>query len=73
MSKDREIKWEYWQEWVGTVTKDWAGGNGRENEDRFNELGEEGWELVNTHLVAGDSVVAWFKRRKASKFIRRER
>ena len=73
MSKDREIKWEYWQEWFGTVTKDWAGGNERGNQDRFNELGEEGWELVNTHFVDGDSVVAWFKRRKASKFIRRER
>ena len=28
--------------WGGTVTKNWAGDNGRENDDRFNEFGEEG-------------------------------
>jgi hypothetical protein len=39
---------------------------------RYNELGEDGWELVSVYLE-NERETAWFKRRKASKFIRRER
>ena len=71
MSDEREIKWEYKlhranymppseQEKVGKI------------DSRYNELGNDGWELVSVYLE-NEAETAWFKRRKASKFIRRER
>jgi hypothetical protein len=67
MSDDREIKWEY-----KCFQSNLAETDVSHKESRFNELGLEGWELVNVfHTDSGEQ--AWFKRRKASKFIRRER
>ena len=67
MSDDREIKWEY-KCFQSNRNED----DLNDREDKFNELGSEGWELVNVSYGDSDEK-AWFKRRKASKFIRRAR
>lgn len=71
MSDDREIKWEYkFQQ--GKYTAPSEQEEVRKNVGTYNELGEDGWELVSVYLD-NERETAWFKRRKASKFIRRER
>ena len=67
MSDDREIKWEY-KCYQSSMNED----DVNHREARFNELGSEGWELDNI-TCADSEEKAWFKRRKASKFIRRAR
>ena len=66
MSDDREMKWEYKQQVIGlydwdgeTEKKDeqrqanerYAYRKAQSGQEKYNELGEEGWELVNTILV----------------------
>ena len=71
MSDDREIKWEYKlhrDSYVPPSEQEEVG----QNENKYNELGKDGWELVSVYLK-DERETAWFKRRKASKFIRRER
>ena len=71
MSDDREIKWEYKlyrANYLPTSEQEEVD----KNESGYNELGENGWELVSVYLE-NELETAWFKRRKASKFIRRER
>ena len=71
MSDDREIKWEYKLHrayYIPPSGKEEVG----KSEGRYNELGEDGWELVSVYLE-NKGKTAWFKRRKASQFIRRER
>ena len=71
MSDDREIKWEYKLYRVNYLPPSEQEEVGK-TESRYNELGENGWELVSVYLE-NERETAWFKRRKASKFIRRER
>jgi hypothetical protein len=71
MSDDREIKWEYKLCRANYLPRS-EQEEVSQNESRYNELGEDGWELVNVYLE-NKIEMAWFKRRKASKFIRRER
>ena len=71
MSDDREIKWEYKlhrANYIPTSEQEEVS----KSESRYNELGEDGWELVSVCLE-NKLETARFKRRKASKFIRRER
>ena len=71
MSDDREIKWEYKLHRANHMSSSEYEEIGK-SESRYNELGEDGWELVGVYLE-NKRETAWFKRRKASKFIRRER
>ena len=71
MPDDREIKWEYKLYRANCLLLSEQEEVGK-NESRYNELGETGWELVSVYLE-NERETAWFKRRKASKFIRRER
>ena len=71
MSDDREIKWEYKFHQANHMLPSEQEGVG-ENEIKYNDLGKDGWELVSVYLE-NKREMAWFKRRQASKFIRRER
>ena len=71
MSDDREIKWEYKLHRYNYVPPS-EQEEVSQNENKYNELGKDGWELVSVYLK-DERETAWFKRRKASKFIRRER
>ena len=71
MSADREIKWEYKLHRANYIPLS-EQEDVSKSESRYNELGEDGWELVSVYLE-NERETAWFKRRKASKFIRRER
>ena len=71
MSDDREIKWEYKLHRDNHMPSSEQEEVGK-SESRYTELGEDGWELVGVYLE-NKRKTAWFKRRKASKFIRRER
>ena len=71
MSDAREIKWEYKLHRANNMPPSEQEEAGK-TESRYNELGEDGWELVSVYLE-NERETAWFKRRQASKFIRRER
>ena len=71
MSADREIKWEYKLHRANYMPPSEQEEDGK-SESRYNKLGDDGWELVSVYLE-NDREKAWFKRRKTSKFIRRER
>ena len=60
MSDDHEIKWEYKQQVIRAY-------NIEEKEKLFNDLGDQGWELVSIRLEGTENYdCAWFKRRKMS-------
>ena len=71
MSDDREIKWEY-KLHRGNYVSPSGQEEVRKNDRRYDDLGEDRWELVRVYLD-NERETAWFKRRQGSNFIRRWR
>jgi len=66
-----EIKqWEYRVQTVGTF---WSGVKANELEQLLNELGEEGWEVVSTHIIENANKINVIAKRPLSSTARRFR
>jgi hypothetical protein len=66
-----EIKqWEYRVQTVGSF---WSGVKADELEQLLNEWGEEGWEVVSTHIIENVNKINVIAKRPLTREIRRSR
>jgi hypothetical protein len=66
-----EIKqWEYRVQTVGSF---WSGVKADELEQLLNEWGEEGWEVVSTHIIENVNRINVIAKRPLTREIRRSR
>ena len=62
-----------WEYRVQTVGGFFSGVKAEELEDLLNEWGEEGWEVVSTHLIENHNKINVIAKRPLTDRIRRER
>jgi hypothetical protein len=63
-------KWEYRVQTVGSL---WSGVKADELEQLLNEWGEEGWEVVSTHILENANKINVIAKRPLSSTTRRSR
>jgi hypothetical protein len=69
MSEEMQ-KWEYRVETVGTF---WSGVKANVLQTLLNEWGEEGWEVVSTHLLENANKINVIAKRPLTERVRRAR
>jgi hypothetical protein len=62
-----------WEYRVQTIGGFFSGVKAEELEDLLNEWGEEGWEVVSTHLIENHNKINVIAKRPLTDRIRRER
>jgi hypothetical protein len=62
-----------WEYRVQTIGGFFSGVKAEELEDLLNEWGEEGWEVVSTHLIENHNTINVIAKRPLTDRIRRER
>jgi hypothetical protein len=69
MSEEMQ-KWEYRVQTVGTF---WSGVKADELQTLLNEWGEEGWEVVSTHILENTNKINVIAKRLLTERVRRAR
>lgn len=64
------VQWEYRVQTVGSF---WKGVNAEELEHLLNEWGEEGWEVVSTHIIENSNKINVIAKRPLTAAARRQR